>query len=306
MSAGGTPAAVRAQNRSVRSTSGKASRRGPTGHSRASDVLLYIAMAVVVVFFTFPVLWVLSLSLKSVDQLFATPPILVPTDPQWSNYATVVETTPMARYLLNSALIVGSTVVLTLLIAVPSAYALSRFAFRSRRGYLVVTLAAQLISPIILVVPLYRLFVDLALLNSYASLVAVYAAVQLPFTTWFLKGYLDTVPRELDEAALVDGCNRFRALVQAVLPAAAPGIASVAILVSVLSWSQFVIPFVLLDDQDLFPVSVGVVNLQSTTGDITIQYLAAGAIMAIVPVIVVFVVLQRFIVGALTQGAVKD
>lgn len=306
MSAGGTPAAVRAQDESVRSRGGKASRRGPTGHSRASDFLLYLAMAVVVVFFTFPVLWVLSLSLKSVDQLFATPPILVPTDPQWSNYATVVETTPMGRYLLNSALIVTLTVLLTLLIAVPSAYALSRFTFRSRRAYLVVTLAAQLISPIILVVPLYRLFVDLALLNSYASLVAVYAAVQLPFTTWFLKGYLDTVPKELDEAALVDGCNRFRALVQAVLPAAAPGIASVAILVSVLSWSQFVIPFVLLDNQDLFPISVGVVNLQSTTGDITIQYLAAGAIMAIVPIIVVFVVLQRFIVGALTQGAVKD
>ncbi len=106
-----------------------------------------------------------------------------------------------------------------------SAYALSRFVFPARRVYLVATLAAQLISPIVLVVPLYRLFVDLALLNSYASLVAVYAAVQLPFTTWFLKGYLDTVPRELDEAALVDGCGRLRAMAQAVLPAAAPGIA---------------------------------------------------------------------------------
>ncbi len=284
----------------------RAARRGATSRFRASDVLLYAGMAVVVAFFVFPLLWVLSLSLKSVDQLFVTPPILVPTDPQWGNYATVVDTTPMARYLLNSTLIVASTVLLTLLLAVPSAYALSRFVFPARRVYLVATLAAQLISPIVLVVPLYRLFVDLALLNSYASLVAVYAAVQLPFTTWFLKGYLDTVPRELDEAALVDGCGRLRAMAQAVLPAAAPGIASVAILVAVLSWSQFIIPFVLLDDRDLFPISVGVVNLQSTTGDITIQYLAAGAVIAIVPVIVVFVALQRFIVGALTQGAVKD
>jgi multiple sugar transport system permease protein len=263
-------------------------------------------MALVVAFFVFPLLWVFSLSLKSVQQLFVTPPILVPGDPQWGNYATVVETTPMGRYLVNSTLIVVLTVLLTLLMAVPAAYALSRFVFRARRTYLVVTLTAQLISPIVLVVPLYRLFVDLALLNSYASLVAVYAAVQLPFTTWFLKGYFDTVPRELDEAALVDGCSRLRAVAQVVVPAAVPGIASVSVLVAVLSWSQFVIPFVLLDDQSLFPVSVGVVNLQSTTGDITVQYLAAGAVMAILPVMIVFIVLQRFIVGALTQGAVKD
>lgn len=309
MSVGSTPTAVppaRAPGASVQPKSAKAARKGATGYSRSSNVMLYVAMAVVVAFFVFPLLWVLSLSLKSVDQLFATPPVLLPTDPQWGNYTRVIDTTPMLRYLVNSTLIVISTVILTLMLAVPSAYALSRFTFRSRRAYLVTTLAAQLISPIILVVPLYRLFVDLALLNSYASLVAVYAAIQLPFTTWFLKGYLDTVPTALDEAARVDGCSRFRALLQVVLPAAAPGIASVAILVAVLSWSQFVIPFVLLDDRDLFPISVGVVNLQSTTGDITLQYLAAGAVMAIVPVIVVFVLLQRFIVGALTQGAVKD
>jgi multiple sugar transport system permease protein len=309
MSVGSTPTAVppaRAPGKAVQSGSGKGAGKASTGSSRSSDLLLYVAMAVVVAFFVFPLLWVLSLSLKSVDQLFATPPVLFPTDPQWSNYTRVIDTTPMLRYLLNSTLIVASTVALTLLLAVPSAYALSRFRFRSRRVYLVATLAAQLISPIILVVPLYRLFVDLALLNSYASLVAVYAAVQLPFTTWFLKGYLDTVPTALDEAARVDGCSRLRALLQVVLPAAGPGIASVSILVAVLSWSQFVIPFVLLDDRDLFPISVGVVNLQSTTGDITLQYLAAGAVMAIVPVIVVFVLLQRFIVGALTQGAVKD
>lgn len=272
---------------------------------RAGNVGLYAAMIVITVVFVFPLLWVLSMSLKTVQQLFASPPVLFPTDPQWSNYADVLARTPILRYLLNSTIIVALTVAVMLLIGVPAAYALSRFVFRGRRTYLKTILAAQLISPLVLVIPLYRLFVDLALLNSYASLVAVYAAVQLPFMTWFLKGYMDTVPRELDEAAMVDGCSRLRAAIRAVFPAAAPGIVSASILVAVLSWSQFVVPFVLLDEEELFPVSVGIVNLQSTTGDITLHYLAAGSILAVVPVMVVFVLLQRFIVGALTQGAIK-
>lgn len=272
---------------------------------RGQNALLYTAMVVITVVFLFPLLWVLSMSLKSVQQLFATPPLLFPTDPQWSNYAHVLERTPILQYLMNSVIIVASTVGVMLAIGVPAAYALSRFFFRGKRFYLKTILAAQLISPLVLVIPLYRLFVELELLNSYASLVAVYAAIQLPFMTWFLKGYFDTGTRELDEAAMVDGCSRLRAAVRVVLPAAAPGIASASILVAVLSWSQFVIPFVLLDEEELFPVSVGIVNLQSTTGSVTLHYLAAGSIIAVAPVLIVFVILQRFIVGALTQGAVK-
>lgn len=276
-----------------------------SGRRRLGNAALYAVQLAVVAFFVFPLLWVLSMSLKTVPQLFATPPVLFPTPPQWGNYATVLDQTPILRYLLNSTLIVGLTVTVTLVVGVPAAYALSRHGFRGRRAYLKGILAAQLLSPIVLVVPLYRLFADLALLNSYASLVAVYVAILLPFTTWFLKGYLDTIPRELDESALVDGCSRPRAMVRAVLPAARPGIASVAILVAVLSWSQFIVPFVLLDQRELFPVSVGVVNLQATSGEITLHYLAAGSVLAVVPVMILFIVLQRHIVGALTQGAIK-
>ena len=153
--------------------------------------------------------------------------------------------------------------------------------------------------------PLYRLFVALHLVNNYLGLVLVYIAIIAPFLTWFLKSYLDTVPISLDEAALVDGCTRRSAMLRVVLPSAMPGIASAAILGAVTSWSQFAIPFILLDDRDLFPVSVGVVNLQATAGEITTQYLAAGSVLAVAPVVVLFVLLQRHIVGALTSGAVK-
>jgi multiple sugar transport system permease protein len=266
---------------------------------------LYLAYAFVTLFFLFPIFWVLSTSLKSVPQLFATPPIWFPLDPRFENYAYVFTNTPIVRYLFNSALIVLLTVVFTLLISVPAAYGFSRYTFRYKKPSLMMVLVFQMISPVVISIPLYRMFVEFGLLNNYAGLVVAYSAVVLPFTTWFLQGYFDTIPREMDEAAIVDGASRWQAFWRILLPVCAPGIATAAILVAVLSWSQFVVPFILLDDGYLYPVSVGLVSLQSNTDTITLHYLAAASIVSIVPVIVVFVLLQRYIVNALTRGAVK-
>lgn len=273
--------------------------------SRWGTIPFYLAQLVIIIVFAFPLLWVLSLSLKSAAETLESPPGLLPDQLLFSNYSQVLENTPLGRYLLNSMLLVTITVLGTLLVAVPVAYALSRFAFPSKRPYTRGLLAAQLISPLIIAVPVYQAFVRLNLINNYVGLALVYMAIVAPFITWFLKGFFDTIPIELDESAAMDGCTRFRAMVTVVMPSARPGIASAAILAAVTSWSQFAIPFILVDDRDLFPVSVGVVNLQATAGEITTQYLAAGSVMAIAPVIVLFVVLQRHIVGALTAGAVK-
>ncbi len=273
--------------------------------SRTTNAGYYLAQVLLVVVFAFPLLWVLSLSLKSGPETLQSPPSLFPTDPQWGNYSQVLNTTPIGRYLLNSLVLVVASVVGALLLAVPAAYALSRFVFPGQRAFSRALLAAQLISPLIIAVPLYRLFVALGLVNNYVGLVLVYIAIIAPFITWFLKSYLDTIPRALDDAAMTDGCTRLQALVRVVLPSARPGIASAAILGGVTSWSQFALPYILIDDRDLFPVSVGVVNLQATAGEITTQFLAAGSVLAVAPVVLLFIVLQRQIVGALTSGAVK-
>jgi multiple sugar transport system permease protein len=266
---------------------------------------LFLAYVVITLFFLFPIFWVLSTSLKSVPQLFASPPIWLPTDPAFGNYSYVFNNTPTLRYLLNSALLVSLTVFFTVLIAVLAAYGFSRYAFRSKRPSLLAVLAFQMISPVVIAIPLYRLFSELNILNNYASLTVVYVAVVLPFTTWFLKGYFDTIPYQVDEAAIVDGASRWQVLSRILLPVSAPGIATAAILTAVLSWSQFVIPFILLDDRTLYPVSVGLVNLQSDTNAVTLHYLAAASMVSVAPVIVVFVLLQRYIVSALTSGALK-
>ncbi len=251
------------------------------------------------------IFWVLSLSLKTVPQLFATPPVLFPLDPQFQNYAYVFTSTSIVRYLLNSAFIVLLTVFFTLLVASLAAYGFSRFHFPYKKLALLAVLVFQMVSPVIIAIPLYRLFAGLGLLNSYATLILVYVAVVLPFTTWFLKGYFDTIPYQMDEAAIVDGATRWQILTRILLPVCAPGIATAGILAAVLSWSQFVVPFILLDDRNLYPISVGIVNLQSTADAITLHYLAAASVVAIAPVVVVFVLLQGYIVGALTSGAIK-
>lgn len=274
-------------------------------YTRMGNLPYYLGQLVLIVIFAFPLLWVLSLSLKSPAETLESPPGLLPDEFLWTNYTDVLETSPLGRYLLNSLLVVGLAVAGTLLLAVPAAYALSRFTFGARRPYTRALLAAQLISPLIIAVPVYRLFVSLNLINNYAGLVLVYIAIVAPFITWFLKTFFDTIPVSLDESASIDGCTRLNGLIKVILPTARPGIASAAILASVTSWSQFAIPFILLDDIDLYPVSVGVVNLQASAGEITTQYVAAGSIMAIAPVLILFILLQRHIVGALTAGAVK-
>ncbi|WP_373895480.1 carbohydrate ABC transporter permease [Virgibacillus sp. CBA3643] len=266
---------------------------------------LYISYFLVGLFFIFPLIWVLSLSFKTSQELYNVPPNLIPDSLQFDNYKYVIENNDILIYLANSAQIVTLTVILTLIIALPAAFALSRYRFKLKGLVLLSIILTQMISAVVISIPLYRLFAQWGLINNFFMLIIVYVAVVLPFSTWFLKGYFDTIPKELDEAAIVDGCNRFQILTKVLLPSSMPGIVSVTLLVAVQSWSQFVIPFILLDMQSSYPVSVGIVNLQSTQQAVTTHYLAAGSILSILPVIILFVILQRFIVGALTSGAVK-
>ncbi|PYZ97602.1 ABC transporter permease [Alteribacter lacisalsi] len=266
---------------------------------------LYFCYFVILAFFLFPLLWVISLSLKTREELFATPPTIIPETFAFENYARVIEQSGVLNYIQNSFVIVTATVIVTLLTAIPAAYAISRFKFKGKSPLLVIILMTQMISAVVISIPLYRLFAQLDLINNYVVLIIVYVAVVLPFSTWFLKGYFDTIPYAMDEAAIVDGCSKFQILTKILIPTSVPGIVSVTILVAVQSWSQFVIPYILLDDDRLYPVSVGVMNLQSTQESVSTHLLAAGSVISVLPVIILFILLQRFIVGALTSGAVK-
>lgn len=207
---------------------------------------IYAGYAAVLMFFLMPVLWVLSLSVRPLDELFAYPPTLLPQHVDWSSYNTVLFDSPLLTYLGNSLKFAAATVVGTLIVSLPAAYALSRLRMpggpATRQGILFGILAVQLVSPLVTALPLYDAFSAMGLVNSQTAVCFVYIAVEAPFATWMLKGFLDTVPRELDDAAVIDGCSRLQALLYVVLPIILPGLASTAIVLAISSWGQFLIP----------------------------------------------------------------
>ena len=233
------------------------------------------------------------LVLRPMTELFVFPPRLIPQHPTLAAYRDVLTGSPLARYLLNSVKLVSATVVCALAIAVPSAYALSRLRFRrpaQKSAAMLGMLAVQLISPLVTALPLYRWFSSIGLIDSQAAVVLVYVALSAPFATWMLTGFLDTVPVALDEAARIDGCSRLQSLLRVLLP---------------VMLGQFIVPFVLLTRSDLYPVSVGILDFQSSMDSVSTHLLAAAAILSALPAMLTFLLLQRFIVGALTAGAVK-
>jgi multiple sugar transport system permease protein len=269
---------------------------------------IYAGYVAVCLIFLFPLLWVASLSLRPMAELFAYPPRIAPSHPTLAAYRDVLFASPLARYLLNSVKLVCATVICALAIAVPSAYALSRLRFRrvaSKPLVMLAMLAVQLISPLATALPLYRWFSTIGLINSHIAVVLVYVAFSAPFATWMLTGFLDTVPVALDEAARIDGCSRLQSLHRVLLPVMLPGLASTAILLAISTWGQFIIPFVLLTRGELYPISVGILDYQSSSDAVSTHLLAAAAIVSALPAMLTFLILQRFIIGALTAGAVK-
>ena len=277
-------------------------------NSPAVIATIYGSYVVILALFLLPVLWVVSLSFRSLDELFSNALSLVPAHPTFDAYQKVLSQSSLLTYIWNSLQYAVATVIGALLVAVPSAYALSRLHFRTarrKRATMLGILAVQLISPLVTVLPLYRYFSSVGLINSQWAVSLVYIATQAPFATWMLKGFFDTVPAGLDEAARIDGCNRLQALLRVLLPVMLPGLSSTAILLAINTWGQFLIPYILLDQDSLFPVGVGILAFQSTTDAVSTNQLAAAAVLSSIPAILIFVVLQRFIIAALTSGAIK-
>ena len=238
-------------------------------------------------------------------ELYRVPPRLLPDGFAIGNYAYIFEHYEILRSLGNSVIITFGALAGSLLISVPAAYAFSRIKFRGAGRTQFGILMFQMVSPLVLVVPLYKYYNSLGLLNTLSGLILIYIAISAPFQVWFLKGYLDTIPKDMDEAATIDGCNRVQAVLRIILPVMSPGLLSSILLTAITSWSQFVVPFVLIDTTSKMPVAVKLVNLQSTLTNVTTHYLAAASIVAIFPTILLFIVLQKYIVSALTAGAIK-
>ena len=271
---------------------------------RALDLAVYALYAAAVVFFVFPVLWVVSASLRPAGELFSYPFRLLPSELSLSAYRQVVDA-GVATWLVNSTLVTILGVSGIVAVSIPAAYAFSRFEFRGRRGLLGIVLLFQMISPVIIIVPLYTVMSTLGLLRTRAGLVLLYIGIQTPFSIWLLKGYFDTIPAELDYAARIYGGNRLQTLRHVLLRPVAPGIAVVAIFNTVLTWSEFVLAFTVLGTaSDLHTISIGVYKFQGQYGN-DWRAIAAASVIGMIPLIIVFLGLQRYFVRGLVEGSLK-
>jgi multiple sugar transport system permease protein len=272
---------------------------------RIGDALSYLFMLVIFAFFAWPLLWLLSLALRTRKEVFLGVSRFIPKAPTLDNFVTILSSDKFAGYLWNALKLSSLSALGCLVVALPAAYAFSRFEFRGKGAWMMALLSVQMISPLVIMVPLYRYMASIGLTDSHFGATMVYIALAVPMVTWILKGTIDGIPMSLDEAAMIDGCSRFGVFLRVILPLSTPGIASAFIISVIGGWSQFLVPFLLITKESLTPIGVGIFQYAGTQNDSSIQLLAAACLVSVVPAIIAFLALQRLILGALTAGAVK-
>lgn len=287
----------------------KRERRGRTDVAERllGDPVLWTGLAVLTVFAMLPFAWVFLASLKTRAELYATPIVYLPAS--WLNVSNYVEAwtsklTPFSRFFANSVWVSSVTMVATTAVSILAGYALARFRFAGRQTLLLVFLATQMFPAVLLIAPLLAQWQALGLLDTYQALVYSNLSFTVPFTVWMLVGYFGSIPRELEEAAMIDGCGRFGALCRVVLPLAAPGIAATAIFAFVSSWSELLFAITFTSQTEMRTLSAGLLFM---VGQYEIQWgqLSAGVMISTVPVAILFVFLQRHLIRGLTAGAMK-
>ncbi|MBX4966802.1 carbohydrate ABC transporter permease [Rhizobium binae] len=273
--------------------------------TRLGDAVSYLFMLAMFIFFAGPLTYLLSMAMRDKREIYRGAARYIPNNPTIDNFITVLNNSYFPIYLWNGLKLAALSGFGVLIVALPAAYAFSRFNFRGKGLSMMGLLLFQMISPLVIMVPLYRYMNRLGMLDTHFAVVMVYIALGVPLATWLLKSTVDGIPRSLDEAAMIDGCNRFSVFWRIILPLSAPGIASVFIITVIAGWSQFLVPFLLLTKNDLMPIGVGIFNFRGMQTDSSIQLLAAACLISVVPAIVAFLSLQRLILGAMTSGAVK-
>ena len=264
---------------------------------------LVVIAALLLAVWAFPVLWGLLTSFKTERDVLAYPPTLI-FEPTLANYRDVLfGSATILPNLLSSTIVAGASTLLTLLLAVPAAYALARLDFPGRRASGFYVLATQMLPPVGLIIPYYLVLQKVGALDTYAGLVVIYLTFSLPFAIWLMVSYFEDVPREMEEAALLDRAGRWRALWYVILPQVRGGIAVTTIFVFLNAWNEFLFA-VVLGGNRVRPVTVAMFNFISVEQTLWAK-LAAGAMLAMAPVIVLGLLAQRHIVKGLTVGAVK-
>lgn len=268
-----------------------------------SQLWMYGLLGAIALITLFPLLWLLSTALKSpTENIFATPPQLLPDHPTLQNFVTVWQDNPFGQYLFNSTLVAVVSVILNLIFCALAAYPLARLSFIGREWIFMAIVATIMIPFQIVMIPLYVLTVQLGLTNSYLGM--IFPGIASAFGIFLLRQAFIGVPKEMEEAARMDGCSELGLWWHIMLPAVRPALVTLAIFVFIGSWSDFLWPLIIIQDDKLYTLPLGVAKLAGTFS-LDWRLVAAGSIISIFPVLVVFLFLQRYIVPTETGSGVK-
>jgi multiple sugar transport system permease protein len=275
-------------------------RRKTTRHA-----LLYAGVALTCAILVFPIYWLVVTAVSEPSQLRQLPPSFWPDKPRWGVFGQIMAERPILLWLGNSALAAIGAVAISMVVSVLAGYSLSRFRVRGGQSLGLFILTAKMLPATLLVIPLFGIFRNLELIGSLWSIILAHATLIIPFTTWMLKGYFDTIPRELEQAAMVDGCSPLGAMVRVILPVSAPGLAATALYGFVLSWSDYAYARTFLTNaQGNWTANLGITTMKgeyiSNWSDIS-----AASILVALPILAIYLFLERYLVGGLTAGAEK-
>ncbi|GAA4675792.1 carbohydrate ABC transporter permease [Phytohabitans rumicis] len=270
-----------------------------------AKTLQYLALAGYLIFLGFPLVWMLSTSFKPPREMVEIHPTLIPHNPTLDNYVEAFTEQELGRAALNSLQVSLSTAVLTVLVALPASYALARFKTRLGTAALGWVLLSQLFPFVLLVIPLFLILRQVDLVNTHVGLVLVYVVWALPFALWMLQGFVRNIPRELEEAAAVDGATRLQVLRRVVAPLLAPGVVATSLFAFISAWNEFFFALVLLKSPDLATLPVTLARFVGVEGIARLGPLAAGSLLATIPSLLFFAFLQRRLTSGSLAGAVK-
>jgi multiple sugar transport system permease protein len=270
----------------------------------ARQVVLWLAVAAIVVFCLFPFYWLINTSLKSGADLSGAD--LLPPSPTLDNYTSIFEDDNFVMALRNSAIIAGSVTALSLLIGSFAGYALARLHLPFKFLILAILLSISTFPPIAIAAPVFELWTDIGLYNTYLGLILPSLAFGLPLTVYILASFFRDIPRELEEAALVDGATRFQAFRKIVVPLGAPGVVTAGLLVFIFVWNEFLFAITLTSTPERRPVPAAIAFFTgSQQFEIPLGTISAASVVVTVPLIILVLIFQRRIVAGLTAGAVK-
>ena len=270
------------------------------------NIILSVCSILLLCILLFPLFWILSTSLKTEQEIFRIPPTIIPETLNLNSYAAQIETGDfnMFRSFANSFIISIGATFISVILAVPASYGIAKYRFRGRKIMLLSFLVTQMLPVAVLLTPMFILFKGMNLYNTAGAAILADATIGIPFSVLILKNYFASIPRELEEAAYIDGCNYFSAFIRVLIPIAKPGVMVCGIFSFLYAWGDLAYGMTFLLDQQKRPITAGIFNFMGQYGT-KWSYLTAFAVVTIIPVALIFIFMQKYIISGMTSGAVK-